>query len=81
MTAHGLNRLRKFCCAATCLDLNSTYKLLLINIKLAFVCKTTRHVADALSAGVVTTGGEMQGSSQFDSGVTVPDTGVGLYCA
>jgi hypothetical protein len=35
-----LQRLQKICCAATCLDLNSAYKLLHINIKQSFIYET-----------------------------------------
>jgi hypothetical protein len=82
MMAAILKGFRKICCAATCHDLNAAYKLLLIYIKLAFVCETKRHIFDALGAVVVTTGGEMQGSIQLDSGVmTVSNTGTGFCCA
>ena len=77
-----LKGFRIICCAATCHDLNSAFKLLLINIKLTFVYKTMRHFFDALGMVVVTTGGEMQGSIQLDGGVmTVPVTGTGFCCA
>jgi hypothetical protein len=62
--------LQKICCGATCLDLNSTYKLLRVNINSKFACEMQRRVRKVFGAAVVTTGGEMRDSIQLGSGVT-----------